>query len=165
MKKHFLILCILFSSNSLFAQKYALGIQSSWPTHGISGKIIMSEHHAGQAIFSLAGPYSSYTARYLYSLSLNEVNNELQYKPFFSSHLGLNAFKIDQISYNANGQFIREKITTTTFGYGLGAGVEINASSFEDLKLSTEILYSITDVTGYNWSYLQLGIGLHYYFK
>jgi len=55
---------------------------------------------------------------------------------------------------------------SSSFGYGIGGGVAWKFSSFEYFEISNEIAWTnvATALTGYNWSYIHYGFGLHYYF-
>ena len=54
---------------------------------------------------------------------------------------------------------------SSRFGYGIGRGVSLDFSSFENFEISTEIAQTTIATpfyTGYNWPAIHFG--LHYYF-
>ena len=57
-------------------------------------------------------------------------------------------------------------VISSSFGYGLGAGISWSFDVFENFEISNEIAWTntATTLTGYTWSYIHYGFGLHYFF-
>ena len=160
MKKILLIVAIVSISTSCFAQTFGIGIQSSFLTHGISGKVKINDNNTIQAILTALGPYSSYQGRYLYGFDKTDVSRSLELQPFLFGMAAFHTYSYDTWSFFGG----YEKTRSTSFGYGFGAGLEWNLTSLENLGVSQEISYSNANLAGYNWSYMHYGFGLHYYF-
>ena len=161
MKRILLIVAIVSISTSCFAQTFGIGIQSSFFTHhGISGKLKMDDNSTIQVIFTALGPYSSFQGRYLYGFDKTDVSSSLELQPYLFGMAAFHTFKYDDFSLSQGWHEER----STSFGYGVGVGIEWNLTSFENFGFSQELSYASANLVGYSWSYMHYGFGLHYYF-
>ena len=119
----------------------------------------MNDYNAVQAAVSLLGPYSSYTARYMRGFKEHDLNGSVELQPYVVGMGSLHTIIVP----NYSGKNYR----SSSFGYGIGGGVSWSFSSFENFEISNEIAWTgiaSNFYTGYNWSFLHFGFGLHYYF-
>ena len=121
--KKILIAALLLTGLSLKAQKLdfprlGVGIQTSLPLGGISGKLDLTKQHSAQAIVGIFGPLSTYSGRYLYNFS--EDGKNFRIKPYLYGQVGL--WSYDFQSFDQNFQLIED--TENSFGFGAGAGIE-----------------------------------------
>ena len=160
MKKILLLVIFVEITAIGYAQNFGLGVQSSFYTHGISAKFKMNEYNAVQGVVSLLGPYSSYTARYMKSFKEHDLGSSVELQPYVVGMGSLHTITVPK--------YLGHSFTlSSSFGYGIGGGVSWSFSSFENFEISNEIaLTAIASpfYTGYNWSYIHFGFGLHYYF-
>ncbi len=133
-------------------------MQSSFYTHGLSAKFKINDYNTAQGVISLLGPYSSYTGRYIKGFSEKDVGSSVEVQPYVMVMGGLHTVTVS----NYQGQ---NSVTSSSFGYGIGGGIAWKFSSFENFEISNEIACTnvATALTGYNWSYIHYGFGLHYY--
>jgi hypothetical protein len=159
MRKVVLLMMFVGISAIGFSQNFGVGVQSSFYTHGISVKLKMGDYHALQGVVSLLGPYSSYTARYLKSFEEHDLGSSVILQPYIVGMGSLHTVTVP----NYVGQ---NSVTSSSFGYGIGGGVAWRFDAFENFEISNEIAWTTTAtaLTGYNWSYIHYGLGLHYYF-
>jgi len=160
MKKILLLLVFVGITAIGYAQKFGVGVQSSFYTHGISTKFKMNEYNAVQAVVSLLGSYSSYTARYMKSFKEHDLGSSVELQPYVVGMGSLHTITVP--NHLGEGSTLG-----SSFGYGIGGGVSWRFSSFEDFEISNEIAWTAIATpfyVGYNWSYIHFGFGLHYYF-
>ena len=160
MKKKILLILLLAITTIGYSQNFGLGIQSSVYTHGISAKFKMNDFHAVQAVVSLLGPYSSYSARYMKSFEEHDLGSSVELQPYVVGMGSLHTITVP----NYLGQ---NTTVSSSFGYGIGGGVSWRFSSFENFEISNEIAWTTIATpfySGYNWSSIHFGFGLHYYF-
>ena len=159
-KKIALILLIAITTNG-FSQNFGLGIQSSFFTHGVSAKFKINDFNAVQAVVSLLGSYSSCSARYMKSFEEHDLGSSVALQPYIVGMGSLHTITVPN--------YLGQKTTvSSSFGYGIGGGVSWRFSSFENFEISNEIAWTtiVTPFyTGYNWSSMHFGFGLHYYFE
>ena len=160
MKKKILLILLLVITTIGYSQNFGVGVQSSFYTHGLSAKLKMNDYHAVQAVLSLLGPYSSYSARYMKSFEEHDLGSSVELQPYVVGMGSLHTITVPK--------YLGHSFTlSSSFGYGIGGGVSWSFSSFENFEISNEIaLTAIASpfYTGYNWSYIHFGFGLHYYF-
>ena len=118
-----LLAVLLITGISLKAQKLdfprlGVGIQTSFPLGGLSGKLDITKQHSAQAIIGIFGPLSIYSGRYLYNFS--EDGKNFRIKPYLYGQVGL--WSYDFQSINQNFQSIED--TENTLGFSAGAGIE-----------------------------------------
>jgi len=77
MKKKILLILLLVITTIGYSQNFGVGVQSSFYTHGLSAKLKMNDYHAVQAVLSLLGPYSSYSARYMKSFEEHDLGRSV----------------------------------------------------------------------------------------
>jgi hypothetical protein len=160
MKKIILLMTFVAITAIGYSQNFGLGIQSSFYTHGISAKFKMNDFHAVQAVVSLLGPYSSYSARYMKSFEEHDLGSSVELQPYVVGMGSLHTITVP----NYLGQ---NTTVSSSFGYGIGGGVSWKFSSFENFEISNEIAWTTIATpfySGYNWSAIHFGFGLHYYF-
>jgi hypothetical protein len=139
--------------------RLGVGFQANFPAVGLSVKVDLAEHHSAQAVIGIFGPFSSYYGRYLYNFS--ESGENFLVKPYLFVQAGL--WKNNIQSYGFAGY---DYSGSSSFGYGIGAGLEFTYPKFTDkLKYSIEIAYSEVDLYSYNFNSITFGVGLHYYFN
>ena len=143
-----------------YSQNFGLGIQSSFYTHGISAKLKMNDYNAVQGVVALLGPYSSYTARYMKSFKEHDLSSSVELQPYVVGMASLHTIVVPK--YLGQNSTI-----SSSLGYGIGGGVSWSFSSLDNFEISNELAWTTIAspfYTGYNWSYLHFGFGLHYYF-
>lgn len=158
MKKNFLLTLFLAIASIGYSQNFGLGIQSSFYTHGISAKFKMNDYHALQAVVSLYGPYSSYSARYMKSFEEHDLGSSVELQPYIVGMAGLHTINLPN--------YIGNSKTSSSLGFGIGGGVNWRFSSYENFEISNEIAWTTIATpfyAGYNWSAIHFGFGLHYY--
>lgn len=163
-KNTFLFVALFLSVNSLLSQeldypRLGVGIQTNFPAGGLSVKADLTERHSAQAVIGLFGPFSSYYGRYLYNF--NENGEEFKYKPYLVGQAGF--YSYDYQTFNSSYQVVED--TETSFGYGIGAGLESYYLPFTNkIRLNIELGYGIVSFDSYNFNSLFFGGGIHYYF-
>jgi hypothetical protein len=140
--------------------RFGLGIQMSFPAGGLSAKAEITEQHTAQAVVGIFGPFSSYFGRYAYNFPEKESEVNISYKPYLFGQAGYYVFDINGFE-GING--IEKE---TSFGFGLGAGLEWCYQPFsKDLKFNFEVGYNKVDFDFYNFKSISFGAGIHYYFN
>jgi hypothetical protein len=137
------------------------GLQSSFPTYGLSAKIGISDRLLAQAIVA---PFNSvkstdfgysvnfFGARGNYRLS----DPDASVVPFAFAGAGV---------IRSSLNFMGTKSTTNYLGWSLGAGLEFFPGFLDNLSASAEIGYGSMNVSsvGVTVSGISLGIGVHYF--
>lgn len=151
-----IIVIFLFMSLASYAQKnsdvsfkapiqYALGIQNTYATTGVSVKVLFEDKHSLQFIAGVLNEQYSYSLRYAYLFKEN--GNKLKNKPYVYGQLG---------SYHKETS-LKEK----SFGTGLGIGIESYYIPFtRKLRASLDVGYQHINNSP---NAIMLGWGLHYY--
>jgi len=165
MKKILLLIVIFSISTSCFAQKFGVGVQSSFYTHGISVKFRMNDYNAIQGVVSLLGSYSEYTARYMRGFQEHDIGGAVTFQPYAVGMVSLQTFYY-------NSPYIDD---THGVGFGIGGGTAWRFSAVDNLEVSAEIAYRTTTAslthtyssytyTAYNYFPIHIAFGAHYYF-
>ncbi len=152
MQKIITLITIFFISNSLYSQKASLGLQYTFPSYGISGKLHLNDHNSVQAVFGAFGIVSNFSGRYNY---LFDERGKRNVKPFLYGQVGMWRYNSDILS-----------IDESALGFGFGAGLEFDWMDFisENLSTSIEIGYGNVDLLYYDFAVTSFGFGLHYNF-
>ena len=160
MKKILLLMTFVGITAIGYSQNFGLGVQSSFYTYGISAKLKMNDYNAVQGVVSLLGPYSSYTAGYMKSFQESDLGSSLELQPYV---VGMGSLH----SMSASNIFVQNSTVSSSFGFGIGGGVSWKFSSFDDFEISNEIALTTIATpfySGYTWSVIHFGFGLHYHF-
>ncbi len=157
------IACFVLNSFFISAQEvypnYQVGIQSTFPIGGLSAKVNLTETHGAQAVVTLYGPVSSVFGRYLYHFEQTESDWGVAYRPYVFGQMGYYRVKLD--SY-----FDDSADSETTFGYGVGGGIEWGFTrSFKNIKMNLELGYNKVDLNSYTYKGMAFGVGMHYQFN
>ena len=148
------------SKYSQYYHRLGVGIQTSFPLGGISGKLDLTKQHSAQAIVGIFGPLSTYSGRYLYNFS--EDGKNFRIKPYLYGQVGL--WSYDFQSFDQNFQLIED--TENSFGFGAGAGIEWHYKPLSDkLRFNIELGFGKVDLIYYEWKTTTFGGGIHYYFE
>ncbi len=135
---------------------FSLGVQSSWPSYGISGRYEISEKAMVQGVIGALGTVSNFSARLLYDLQQEE--------------------KYDLYAYGSVGMWrwggSQALASETAVGFGGGVGVEFELQElfapddedFPPLYWSIEIGANIANFENYSFSSFAIGGGLHWAF-
>ena len=138
--------------NSLNTNNVYVGLQSSYPAHGLSLKMDLDSKISVQGILGFLGTINSYTVRGIY-----KFKKEQFYNLYGFGSLGM-------MSWNGSSTYADE----TIFGIGGGGGLEYDLRgidrTFIPLYLNFELNFNLTDFDHYNMSVAGLGLGLHYKF-
>jgi len=163
MKKVTLLILTLFACNIAQADnKYAAGMQSSFPAWGISGKMKIDDKITAQAILGPMGSLGTYAARGLYTFK-----SEKEYDMYGFGMLGLFTYE----GKTLNLITLQNEVTTEVgTGFGAGVGIEANwqhlAPEMPPVYFSGEIgLGFINFDTLYSFNSIMIGAGVHYKFK
>lgn len=175
--KKVLLITIFCISTSCFAQKFGVGVQSSVYTHGISAKFKMNDYNAIQAVASLVGPYSEYTARYMRGFQEHDIGSVVTFQPYAVGMVSLQTFYYKTYYYGASPYTPED---AHGVGFGIGGGTAWRFSAVDNLEVSAEIAYRTTtanlthrhtNVVGtaytysaYTYTPIHIAFGAHYYF-
>jgi len=147
-----------FAPTQLTAQesdnKFGIGIQSSWPSYGLSGIYDMSDRITLQAVVGALGTVTNLSGRMNYRFDIREKYNFYGYG---TAGLWSYDYTID-----------RENVV----GFGGGAGIELDwrkiispeDNSFPPLYSSFDLGFVLANFDYYNFSGFVMGGGLHYRF-
>jgi hypothetical protein len=137
---------------SLNTNNVYVGLQSSYPAHGLSVKMDLDSKISVQGILGFLGTVNSYTVRGIY-----KFKKEQFYNLYGFGSLGM-------MTWDGTGTYADE----TIFGIGGGGGLEYDLRgidrTFIPLYLNFELNFNLTDFDNYNMSVAGLGLGLHYKF-
>jgi hypothetical protein len=169
MKKNILLTIVLGLSflivNSTYAQdgnrNLGFGLQSSFPTYGLSAKFGISEKLLGQVIVA---PFASAKSKD-FGYSVNFFGARANYRlsdpdasavPYAFAGAGV---------IRSSMTFMGNKTTNSYLGWNLGAGIEFFPGFADNLSASAELGYGSMNVNsaGISVSGLSFGLGLHYY--
>jgi hypothetical protein len=134
--------------------RFGVGLQSSWPSYGLSGIYDMSDQITLQAVVGALGTVTNLGARALYRFNQQEKYNLYG---FGTAGLWRYDYTID---------------TESVVGFGGGAGIELDwreiispeDGSFPPLYSSFDLGFVLADFDHYNFSGFSFGGGLHYRF-
>ena len=136
-----------FSNKNIYA-----GFQSSWPSHGLSVKMDMTDKISAQGVIGFFGDLNNYSVRGNYKFKKDQF-----WDMYGFGSLGL-------WTWDGYGSFADESVV----GIGGGAGFEYDLRgldrSFIPLFVSAELGLNIASFDHYNFSSLGLGVGVHYKF-
>ena len=143
------LLPVVAIAGSKAGGKLGVGIQSSWPSYGLSAKYDMSEDIAIQGTLGALGTVTNIGGRVLY-----KFKKEPKYDLYGFGSVGM---------YKYSSGFIDESV----FGFGAGAGLEYDLShefSGTPVTISGEVGASVVNFDEYTgFSSFGLGIGIHYW--
>jgi hypothetical protein len=137
------------------------GLQSSFPTYGLSAKIGISDRLLGQAI---AAPFTSAKSKdFGYSVNFFGARGNYRLSDPDASVVPYAFAGAGVIRSSLN--FMGSKSTTNYLGWSLGAGLEFFPGFLDNMSASAEIGYGSMNVSsvGVTVSGISLGIGLHYF--
>jgi len=167
MKRHTLPLAAIALSLGLSAapvaaqstdSPYSVGVQSSWPSYGVSLRYQLSEKMQVQGVVGALGEVTNFSGRLNY-----DIKDEAKYDIYGYGSVGLWRY-----SFN----FLGISESETSIGVGGGAGFEFDLQEvfdpdnddFPPLYWSIEMGLTMASFDAYNWSAFSLGGGLHYRF-
>lgn len=136
-------------------KKIGAGLQSSFPTFGISGIYNLNEQMAAQAVLGFIGSTSAFGGRFLYRFRREENYNFYGY-----GMLGIFRHK----TWGLHDKYILKWETETVAGFGLGGGVEYFFEGLPEIGWNAELGIGIVDFEYYDFSAFMFGLGAHYYF-
>lgn len=133
---------------------FGIGLQSSWPSYGLSGVYDMSDRITLQAVVGALGTVTNLSGRALYRFDQRE---KYDLYGFGTAGLWRYDYTID---------------TESVVGFGGGAGIELDwrsiispdDNSFPPLYSSFDLGFVLADFDFYDFSGLYFGGGLHYRF-
>lgn len=156
--------CILLFSNASAQdgnRNLGFGLQSSFPTYGLSAKIGISDRVLAQAIIA---PFASakskdfgYSVNYFGARGIYRLSDpDASVVPFAFAGAGV---------IRSSMNFMGTKSTTNYLGWSLGAGLEFFPGFLDNLGVSAELGYGSMNVNsvGVSVSSISLGVGLHYF--
>lgn len=160
------IILIIAAANTAGAvnhtKKFALGLQSSFPIFGFSGKYWINDLVGTQAIIGLSSRYTSFAGRGMYKFM-----DELKYDAWAGIELSYWNLKYSEW-YWKNYKLVRGS-NQSTVGFGIfGGGEYFPIKEMPQIGFSLELglhFISFSDDYGYGVSPLSFGFGAHYYFK
>ena len=151
-------LAATLSTMSLSATDFAgkniyAGFQSSWPSHGLSVKMDVTDTITGQAVVGFLGDLNSYAVRGIYKFQKDQY-----YNMYGFGSVGL-------WTWDGSYYYGSESVV----GIGGGAGIEYDLRGLGPqmkvpLFVSAELGLNIASFDHYNFSSLGLGVGIHYKF-
>lgn len=135
---------------------FSLGVQSSWPSYGISGRYEVSEKAMIQGVIGALGTVTNFSGRFLYDLQ-----QEKKYDLYAHGTVGM---------WRWGGNLLFE--SETSIGFGGGVGVEFDLQElfspddedFPPLYWNIEIGAIIANFDQYSFSAAAIGAGLHWAF-
>lgn len=137
------------------------GLQSSFPTFGLSAKIGISDRLLAQAIVA---PFTSAKSKdFGYSVNFFGARGNYRLSDPDASVVPYAFAGAGVIRSSLN--FMGTKSTTNYLGWSLGAGLEFFPGFADNLGVSGELGYGSMNVNsvGVSVSGISLGIGLHYF--
>jgi hypothetical protein len=131
--------------------QFGVGIQSSWPTFGVSGMLDLDERVSVQGVVGLFGTINMFAARGLYRFSIEEM---------WSVY-----------GYGAAGavthRYLRRE-RETTLGLGAGVGLEYDwrawSRKLPPIQWNLELGLAYADFDFYDYTGFSFGAGVHYRF-
>lgn len=167
MKKTFITCCLIFIILAVKAQDvkrtFGVGLQSSFPTFGISAKYAVTEQSVIQATIAPFGASTDggsvsmnfYGARYIHRFPDTD-RRSVSFDPFLFAGGGVISYKTNYTSYGLG------KTSETMFGYSAGGGVEMLVGG--KFGISLELGYGRMNFSGGSAATGILGGGgLHFY--
>ena len=145
-------------------KKFALGLQSSFPVFGFSGKYWINDLIGTQAIIGLSSRYTSFAGRGIYKFV-----DELNYDVWAGVELSFWNLKYSGWDYDKKLDKWVKGSNQSSVGFGIfGGGEYFPIKDIPQIGFSLELglhFVSFSDDYGYNVSPLSFGFGVHYYFK
>lgn len=165
MKKLFLTFALAFSAFQLSAQdgnrNIGIGVQSSFPTFGLSARIGVTEQIQVQPIIA---PFSASSGDFGYSVTFFGARGIYRFTetdrvavPYGFAGAGLIRSTLKMGSLGSQ--------SSNMLGWSLGAGLEFFPGFLDNLGASVELGYGSMNVgaAGASISGVTYGVGLHYY--
>ena len=159
--KYYLLSFFLLTSIFSFSQKnnFSIGLQSNFPTKGLSLKLDIDSVNQYQLSYSLYKDF--FSNRNLYGLKYSRTINKFKYFQSYT-YVGFMIMSYSLLGVPINN-YGNEK-NGTTFSYGLGMGIQ--NTLFHRLNLSLEGGYGKYNFNNSNEDFGFVGgFGLHYYFR
>jgi len=159
--KYYLLSFFLLVSIFSFSQNknLSIGLQSNFPTKGLSLKLDIDSVNQYQLSYSLYKDF--FSNRNLYGLKYSRTINKFKYFQSYT-YVGFMIMSYSLLGVPINN-YGNEK-NGTTFSYGLGMGIQ--NTLFHRLNLSLEGGYGKYNFNKSNEDFGFVGgFGLHYYFK
>lgn len=167
MKKLILTFALAFSALQLSAQdgnrNIGVGIQSSFPTFGLSARVGITDQVMAQAIVA---PFSASSGDFGYSVTFYGARGIYRFTesdrtavPYAFAGAGLIRSTLKMGSLGST--------SSNMLGWNLGAGLEFFPSFLDNLGASVELGYGAMNVgtTGISVAGVNYGVGIHYYFQ
>ena len=148
---------ILITLNFAQAQNIGVGFQANFPSYGISVKADLNDTHTAQLVYGAFGTVEMISGRYIYNFSDVDF-----FTPFVYAQLGVWTYSYDV--FNFLGAATPE--SESSFGYGIGGGLELNWLSFisDRLKWTLELGIGQANLSYYNFKTTSFGSGIHFHF-
>ena len=167
MKKLILTFALAFSAFQLSAQdgnrNIGVGIQSSFPTFGLSARVGITDQVMAQAIVA---PFSASSGDFGYSVTFYGARGIYRFTesdrtavPYAFAGAGLIRSTLKMGSLGST--------SSNMLGWNLGAGLEFFPGFLDNLGASVELGYGAMNVgtTGISVAGVNYGVGIHYYFQ
>lgn len=167
MKKLIFTIALAFTAFNLSAQdgnrNIGVGLQSSFPTYGLSARIGITDQILAQAIIA---PFSSSAGDFGYSINFyggrgiyRFTESDRTAVPYAFAGAGLirSTLKLGTMGTTS----------TNMLGWNIGAGLEFFPGFLDNLGASVELGYGAMNVgtTGISLAGINYGVGIHYYFN
>lgn len=127
---------------------FGVGLQSSWPSFGLSGVMDLDDRIAVQGVLGLFGRVSTFAGRGIYRFAREEMWNVYGY-----GSVGAVSFR-----------FRRE--TDTSLGLGAGLGLEYDWRAWQrklpPIRWNLELGFGYADLAYYDYTGFTIGAGIHY---
>lgn len=131
--------------------KFAIGVDTTFPVSGLSGKYWFDDKLGGQVIVGLFGDLSMYGGRVLYKFQEEE------------NHYLYDAILLGTWTYEWDWGWLGSG-TESAFGYAVSGGLEYFRTYIPQLGFSAEIGLGSVDLEHYSYSTIGFAMGVHYYF-
>ncbi len=165
MKKIAILILTAFSALNLFAQdgnrNLGFGIQSSFPTYGLSARVGITDQVLAQAIVA---PFSASSGDFGYSVTFYGARGLYRFTesdrtavPYAFAGAGLIRSTVKMGTLGST--------SSNMLGWNIGAGVELFPGFLDNLGASLELGYGAMNVSslGVSLNAMNFGFGLHYY--
>jgi hypothetical protein len=139
------------------------GLQSSFPTYGLSAKIGVSDQLLCQAIVAPFSSAKSSTFSYTMNFYGVRANYRLSDPESTLVPYGFVGTGVIRSTYN----FMGSKSSSNYLGWNIGAGLEFFPNFLDNLGASAELGYGSMNINTLGTAVrgVSLGLGLHYYVK
>jgi len=166
MKNTILPFIMALVATPLFSQdgnrSIGLGLQSSFPTYGISARASVTERIQGQAILA---PFGGKAGSVGYTVTFYGLRGIYRFTDVDRSAVPYGFAGAGLIRSKFN--FGSTSTSTNLLGWNVGAGVELFPGFLDNMGASIEIGYGALSVSalGASFASITYGFGLHYYFN